>query len=199
MPSTGWSLSDMARAGLTPERLTQAGAEMADEVGFEQVSISALARHFGVKAASLYSHLKSSQELKTRIALLALDEMANQAADAVAGRSGHDALVAVANVYRDYARTHPGRYAASRMRLDPEVAAVSAGPRHSQMMRAMLRGYGLTDLDQTHAVRLLGSFFHGYASLESVGAFSHSTPDSEDSWSRILGVLDSTLTNWPHG
>jgi AcrR family transcriptional regulator len=97
----------MARAGLTPERLTQAGAEMADEVGFEQVPISALARHFGVKAARLYSHLKNSQELKTKIALLTLDEMADQTVDAVAGRSSHDALVAFANVYRNYARTHP--------------------------------------------------------------------------------------------
>jgi Tetracyclin repressor-like, C-terminal domain len=98
-----------------------------------------------------------------------------------------------------FEQAHPGRYAASQMHLDAEVAVVSAGPRHSQMMRAMLRGYGLTDLDQTHAVRLLGSFFHGYASLESAGAFSHSTPDSEDSWSRILEVLDSTLTNWRQG
>lgn len=187
----------MARAGLTPERLTLAGAEMADKVGFEQVTISAIARQFDVKAASLYSHLKSSEELKTRIALLALQEMADQAADAVAGRSGHDALVAFANVYRNYATAHPGRYTASRMRLDPHVAAASAGRRHSQMMRAALRGYHLDDLDQTHAVRLLGSVFHGYASLESAGAFSHSAPDGEDSWSRILEVLDSILTHWP--
>ena len=187
----------MARAGLTAERLAQAGAELADKVGFEQVTLSAVARHFDVKAASLYSHLKSSVELKTGIALLALDEMADQAADAVAGRSGHDALVALANVYRDYARAHPGRYAASRTPLDPHVAAASAGRRHSQMMRAALRGYNLDDLDQIHAVRLLGSVFHGYASLESAGSFSHSPPDSEDSWSRILDVLDSILTHWP--
>jgi Tetracyclin repressor-like, C-terminal domain len=67
------------------------------------------------------------------------------------------------------------------------------------MMRAVMRGYGLTNLDETHAVRLLGSVFHGYASLESAGAFSHSTSDGEDSWSRILEVLDSMLTNWPQG
>jgi AcrR family transcriptional regulator len=187
----------MARAGLTPERLTRAGAELADDIGFEQVTVSAVARQFDVKAASLYSHLKSTQDLKTRIALLALEEMAEQAAEAVAGRSGHDALIAFANIYRSYARAHPGRYAASQMRLDPETAAASAGRRHSQMMRAILRGYGLTDLDQTHAVRLLGSVFHGYASLESVGAFSHSPPDSEESWPRILDALDSMLTNWP--
>ena len=33
----------MARAGLTPQRLTRAGAELADEVGFDQVTVSALA------------------------------------------------------------------------------------------------------------------------------------------------------------
>lgn len=44
----------MVRAGLTPERLTRAGAELADEVGFDQVTVSALARRFDVKVASLY-------------------------------------------------------------------------------------------------------------------------------------------------
>ncbi|MHD0303819.1 TetR/AcrR family transcriptional regulator [Rhodococcus erythropolis] len=187
----------MPRAGLTADRLAMAGAELADEVGFEHVTVSAVARQFDVKVASLYSHVKSSNDLKTRIALLALEEMADQAADAVAGRSGRDALTAFANVYRDYAKAHPGRYAASQMRLTPEDAATSAGFRHSQMMRSILRGYNLTDLDQTHAVRLLGSVFHGYASLELGGSFSHSAPDSAESWSRILEALDSMLTNWP--
>ncbi|MEU9733675.1 WHG domain-containing protein [Streptomyces sp. NPDC048002] len=187
----------MVRAGLTPELLTRAGAELADEVGFEQVTVSALARRFDVKVASLYSHLKSSQDLKTRIALLALEELADRAADALAGRAGKDALVAFADVYRDYARTHPGRYAAARFRLDPATAAASAGVRHAQMTRAILRGYDLTEPDQTHAVRLLGSVFHGYVDLELAGGFSHSSPDSEESWSRVLDALDATLRNWP--
>ncbi|MGW2705884.1 TetR/AcrR family transcriptional regulator [Streptomyces sp. NPDC001340] len=187
----------MARAGLTAERLVRAGAELADEVGFGQVTVSALARRFDVKAASLYSHLKNSQELKTGIALLALEELADRAADALAGRAGKDALQAFANVYRDYAREHPGRYEAARFRLDPEAAAASAGGRHAQMTRAILRGYDLAEPDQTHAVRLLGSVFHGYVSLESAGGFSHSAPDSQESWNRILDALDALLRNWP--
>ncbi|MFF5018852.1 TetR/AcrR family transcriptional regulator [Streptomyces sp. NPDC001165] len=187
----------MARAGLTAERLVRAGAELADEVGFGQVTVSALARRFDVKAASLYSHLKNSQGLKTGIALLALEELADRAADALAGRAGKDALQAFANVYRDYAREHPGRYEAARFRLDPEAAAASAGGRHAQMTRAILRGYDLAEPDQTHAVRLLGSVFHGYVSLESAGGFSHSAPDSQESWTRILDALDALLRNWP--
>ncbi|MEU9555720.1 TetR/AcrR family transcriptional regulator [Streptomyces fumanus] len=187
----------MARAGLTADRLIRAGAELADEVGFEQVTLSALARRFDVKVASLYSHLKNSRDLKTGIALLALAELADRAADALAGRAGRDALTALADVYRDYAREHPGRYAAAQFRLDARTAAASAGVRQAQMTRALLRGYDLTEPDQTHAVRLLGSVFHGYVSLELAGGFSHSAPDSQESWERILDALDALLRDWP--
>ena len=187
----------MARVGLTTERLTRAGAELADEVGFDKVTLTALAKRFDVKVASLYSHLKNSQDLKTKIALLALEELADQGAAALAGRAGKDALTAFANVYRTYAREHPGRYAATQLRLDPETAAASAGGRHAQMIRAILRGYDLTEPDQTNAVRLLGSVFHGYVSLEMGGGFSHSAPDTQETWLRILDALDALLRNWP--
>ncbi|MFG2606303.1 TetR/AcrR family transcriptional regulator [Streptomyces sp. NPDC048514] len=187
----------MVRAGLTTERLVRAGAELADEVGFEQVTVSALARRFDVRVASLYSHLRNSQDLKTRIALLALEELADRAADALAGRAAKDALTAFANVYRDYAREHPGRYAAARHPMDAQTAAASAGGRHALMTRAILRGYDLPEPSETHAVRLLGSVFHGYVSLETAGGFSHSAPDSQESWTRILDALDALLRNWP--
>ena len=189
----------MARVGLTTERLARAGAELADEVGFEQVTVSALARRFDVKVASLYSHVKNSHDLKTKIALLALEELADRGAAALAGRAGKDALAAFANVYRDYARECPGRYAAAQMRLDSKAAAASAGGRHAQMTRAILRGYDLAEPEQTHAVRLLGSVFHGYVSLELSGGFSHSAPDAQDTWERIVDALDALLRNWPGG
>ncbi|WP_436774494.1 TetR/AcrR family transcriptional regulator [Yinghuangia sp. YIM S09857] len=187
----------MARAGLTAERLTRAGAELADEVGFDQVTLSEVARRFDVKVASLYSHLANSQELRTRIALLALEEMADRVAAALAGRAGKDALTAFADVYRDYAREYPGRYAAAQMRLDPETAAASAGVRHAQMTRAILRGYDIDEPDRTHAVRMLGSVFHGYITLEMGGGFSHSAPDTQETWTRMLDALDALLRNWP--
>ncbi|MBV6701783.1 TetR/AcrR family transcriptional regulator [Kitasatospora aureofaciens] len=187
----------MARVGLTAERLTLAGAELADEVGFDKVTVSALARRFGVKDASLYSHVKNSRDLKTRIALLALAELADRVAAALAGRAGKDALTAFANAYRDYAREHPGRYAAGQLELDAETIRASAAGRHSRMTRAILRGYDLAEPDETDAVRLLGSTFHGYVTLERAGSFQHTARDTEDTWSRILDALDALLRNWP--
>lgn len=189
----------MARAGLSGARLAQAGAELADEVGFEQVTVSALARHFGVQVASLYSHVRSSDDLKARIATIALTELADQCSAAVAGRAGREALVALANVYRDYARAHPGRYAATRHTTAASVLGeqyVAAGRRHSELVRAVLRGYDLDEPAQTDAVRLLGSTIHGYITLELAGSFSHSEPSAADSWPRIIDALDTLLRSW---
>lgn len=186
----------MARVGLTQQRLVQAGAELADEVGFDAVTVSELARRFDVKVASLYSHVRSSEDLRTRIGLLALEEMADRASAALAGRAGKDALVALGGVYRDYATEHPGRYAAAQQRFDPETAATSAGPRHAELTRAVLRGYDLGGDDQTHAVRLLGSVFRGFVSLELGGSFDHSQPSPEESWTRTLDALDALLRSW---
>jgi AcrR family transcriptional regulator len=189
----------MAQRRLTAERLVQAGAELADEIGFERATISELARRVEVKVASLYSHVKNSRDLRTGIAVLALGELADRAAEAVAGRAGKDALVALANTYRDYAREHPGRYAAAQFELDAEGAARAdaVGGRHRRMTEAILRGYDLPEAERPHAVRLLGSVFHGYISLEAGGGFGHSEPDSQLSWDRALDALDALLRAWP--
>ncbi|MFC0601512.1 TetR/AcrR family transcriptional regulator [Streptomyces palmae] len=187
----------MARAGLTAARVTQAAADLADEAGFDKVTVSAVARVCGVRDASLYSHVKSLQDLRTRIALLAGEELADRVAAAVAGRSGRDALTAFADAYRDYARAHPGRYAATQIRIDPAALADSPKAlRKIDTTYAMLRGYGLEEPDLTDAVRLLRSTFHGYVSLEAGGGFNHSR-DVQASWERAVEALHVLLEHWP--
>ncbi|GAA0363146.1 TetR-like C-terminal domain-containing protein [Microbispora corallina] len=187
----------MARAGLTAELVTQAAADLADEIGFHNVTVSALARRFGVKPAALYSHVKDVQDVRVRVAVLALAELADGAAAALAGRAGKDALVSFANAYRSYAKRHPGRYAAMQTELDLETALASAARRHAEMTRAILRGYELPEPDQTDAVRMLHSTFHGYVSLETAGGFRRHPREVDASWSRTLDALDAVLRNWP--
>ncbi|TXS42349.1 TetR/AcrR family transcriptional regulator [Streptomyces sp. uw30] len=187
----------MARAGLTADRLAVAAAELADEVGFENVSLSALARRFGVKDASLYSHVRNLQDLRIRVALLAGGEMIDRIAAAVAGRAGKDALAAFAGAYREYALEHPGRYAATQIRVDQSLVADSPAMRRTaEITYGMLRGYGLAEPDLTDAVRLLRSTFHGYCSLESTGAFG-APRDVRESWDRAIDALHVALANWP--
>lgn len=184
------------RKGLTGDRVVQAAAELADEVGLDQLSLATLARRLGVKPASLYSHVGGSEDLRTRVTLLALAELAERAADALAGRSGGAALRAFADVHRAYAASHPGRYDAARQRLDAATAASSAGPRLATLLRAALAGYALGEPDETHAVRLVGSVVHGFVSLERSGGFDHSEPAAQESWERVVDSLDATLAGW---
>lgn len=187
----------MARAGLTADRLVAAAAELADEAGYENVTLSALARHFGVKDASLYSHVRNLRDLRTRLALLAGGEMIDAIATAVAGRSGKDALAAFAGAYRAYALAHPGRYAATQIPLDQALVADSPAMRRTaEITYGMLRAYGLHEPDLTDAVRLLRSTFHGYCALEAGGGFG-APRDVQRSWERAIDALHVALENWP--
>lgn len=187
----------MPRRGLSTERVVLAAAEVADRDGLAAVTVSALARRFDVRPASLYSHVGGTDDLRRRVTLLALAETADRLGAVLAGRSGRDALVALGEAYRDYARAHPGRYEAMRIPLEPDAAAASAGPRHTELVRAVLRDYGLAPDDEVHAVRLVGSLVHGFTSLELGGGFDHSAPGAGTSWNRILDAVDHLLRTWP--
>ncbi|WNI27404.1 TetR/AcrR family transcriptional regulator [Streptomyces sp. ITFR-6] len=189
----------MVRAGLTVERVTIAGAELADEVGLDRVTMSQVARRLGVKDASLYTHVRGLEDLRGRIALLAADEKTMRIAEATAGRAGRDALVAFADAWREYAHEHPGRYTATQtpIEIDPELAAKAPGPRRAvELTYGMLRGYGLAEPDLTDAVRLLRSTFHGFVALEAAGGFGHAR-SPQHSWVRALDALHTLLEHWP--
>ncbi|MFG2457151.1 TetR/AcrR family transcriptional regulator [Streptomyces sp. NPDC048523] len=185
------------RVGLTADRLTEAAADLADEVGFENVTLAALAKRFGVKDASLYAHVRNLQDLRTRVALLAGGELIDRIAVAVAGRAGKDALTAFAGAYRAYALERPGRYAATQIRIDQSlIAGTPALRRTAEITYGMLRAYGLAEPDLTDAVRLLRATFHGYCALESTGGFG-APRDVQKSWDRAVDALHVTLENWP--
>ncbi|MEV0503007.1 WHG domain-containing protein [Streptomyces spectabilis] len=189
----------MVRAGLTPESVTRAGAELADEVGLDRVTMSQVARRLGVKDASLYSHVRNLEDLRGRIALLAADEKTIRIAEATAGLSGKDALVAFADAWREYAHAHPGRYTATQtpIPIDPELAARAPGPRRAvELTYGMLRGYGLAEPDLTDAVRVVRSTFHGFVAQEAAGGFAHRRP-AQQSWVRALDALHVLLEHWP--
>jgi hypothetical protein len=105
-------------------------------------------------------------------------------------------LRALGDAYRDYARLHPGRYAATKHPLERGVAGDAAGARHADLARAVLRAYDVSDADQIHAVRLLGSTIRGFVDLEAAGAFDRSEPPARESWALIPEALHAVLLGW---
>jgi AcrR family transcriptional regulator len=190
----------MPRAGLAPSSVTEAAAALVDEVGFEKLSMGLLAERLGVKTPSLYKHVAGQAELAHRIAVLAMTELADAVRDATQGRAGSDALAAGAYAMRRYVLEHPGRYAAGNAARptgpdDPLVAAVD---RVLASWAAMLHGYHLDPDQEIHALRMLRSILHGFATLEAIGSFQINA-DVEDSFAWMIGFLDQGLkAKWPN-
>ncbi|MGW1075428.1 TetR-like C-terminal domain-containing protein [Streptomyces sp. NPDC002537] len=184
------------RAGLTADRLAEAAADLADDIGFRNVTVSAVARGFGVADASVYSHVKNVGELRTRVARLAASDLADHVTAAVDGRVRGTALAAFAYAYREFALAHPGRYEAAQVRLAPDVAAGSAGHhRLVEVTYALLRARGLTEPDLTDAVRFLRSAFHGFVTLEAGRGFGHAR-GVQASWERTVAALVDVMEHW---
>ncbi|MBM0234529.1 WHG domain-containing protein [Micromonospora sp. STR1_7] len=187
----------MPRVGLNQQTVVREAARLADEVGYQQLTLAALAGRLGVALPSLYKHIRGADALAQKLSALATAELATELTTAAAGRAGGDALRAMADAYRDYARRHPGRYPATQRVPDPtDPEHVEAGTRAVGTIYAVLRGYGLTDDDAVDATRALRSALHGFVALEAAGGFG--LPREVDrSYHQLVAGLDIAFRSWP--
>ncbi|WP_284750409.1 TetR/AcrR family transcriptional regulator [Amycolatopsis sp. RTGN1] len=184
----------MPRAGLTPAMVTEAGAAVADEVGFAQLSMGLVAERLGVRTPSLYKHVTGQADLVHRIAVLAATELADCIRDATQGRSGTQALTAGAQAMRTYVKKHPGRYAAGNAArpTGPDDPLIAALGRVLASWAAMLHGYHIDPGEEIHALRMLRTVLHGFATLEAANGFQINA-DVEDSFTWMIGFIDHGL------
>lgn len=189
----------MPRAGLGPAAVTEAGAALADETGFDRLSMGLLAERLGVKTPSLYKHVDSLADLGHRIGVLAMTEVGDAIRDATQGRAGSDALTAAAQAIRTYVKAHPGRYAAANgaRPTGPDDPLIPAGDRVLASLSAALRGYRLDPSHEIHALRMVRSMVHGFATLEVADGFQIDT-DVDGSFTWMINLIDHGLQS-AHG
>jgi AcrR family transcriptional regulator len=183
----------MPRAGLTAQTVTDAAAELADAEGLDAVTLAALAARLGVRAPSLYAHVEGLEDLRARVAGRGAEQLAERLQAAVAGRSGAPALRSLAAAYRDYAREHPGAYAALQRVAGLNVRAVEAAERTVGVVLAVLAGYRLEGDEALHATRAIRSALHGFVLLEAQGGFGLAL-DVDESFEELVAVLDRGLS-----
>lgn len=186
----------MPRVGLTTSKVVEQAAEIADEAGWENLTLAAVAARCGVKLPSLYKHITSLDGLRLEISALGLHELERALRRAVLGKAGSDAVRAMAHAYREYALAYPGRYAATlgapsgkhpgQQRAAAEVLLV---------VEAALDGYGLTGDDAIDAVRALRAALHGFVQLEATHGFALPV-DVDRSYRRLVEGIDLMMTRW---
>ena len=181
------------RKGLTRDRVVAAAAEAADETGWDRLTLAAVAQRLGVALPSLYKHVAGLDDLRSRIAATALDELADTISAAAVGRSGLNALESMAAAYRRYALEAPGRYAAT-LRAAPadDAPRRAASDRVLQVVSGVLREYELDGDDLIDAIRAVRSALHGFVDLELAGGFGLPR-DTDQSLHRLVTALDSAF------
>jgi AcrR family transcriptional regulator len=181
------------RPGLDREAVVEAAAQLVDEAGATELSLTALAKRLGVKPPSLYNHVAGLEGLRRELRLRGLRELAAELQRAALGRAGSDAMRALAHAYRAYAAARPGLYALTQRSagpMDEELATASEAV--VGVVRATLRGFGHEGEAALHATRCLRSALHGFVGLEAEGGFGLDLPVDE-SFERLLTLLDTGL------
>ncbi|CAM3109100.1 TetR/AcrR family transcriptional regulator [Paenibacillus sediminis] len=177
------------RTGIDLQMVIQTAAEIADQEGFEAVTLSALAYKLNIKSPSLYNHVKGLPGLRKQLALYSIGEFYNTLSEAAIGRSNDEAIIAIGTAYIHFARKHPGLYEATFRApdlMDPEVR--TAGDRIIHLILKILQAYGLEGSAALHIVRGFRSMFHGFASLEQKGGLGMNLNRDES-----LNIMISTF------
>lgn len=187
----------MSRSRLNASAVIDVAVKLADDVGFDGVSLSAVARQLGVQAPSLYAHVRDLSALRDGIAERALHDLSRRTSAAIAGRSGIAALRGLADAYRSFARESPGGWQSLQRRVGGAAVASDAARDVVDLTAAVLRGYPLPEGEYVHAVRLIGSTINGFINLEAIGSFDHSDPAPDLSWDKTVSALDVVLRAWP--
>ena len=195
------------RAGLNRAAVVNAAVELVNTSGSEALTLRRLADTLGIQTPSLYNHIEGLPGLQRELALVNVHNLGERLSEAAIGKSGPDALLAVAQAYRDYIKEFPGLYLASlrasgnQPQPDPELQAEEA--RSLRVGLAVMASFGLEGEDALHAVRGLRSLAHGFATLEIGGGFGL-TLDCDESFRRLLemfvrGLQQSAGTSQPAG
>jgi AcrR family transcriptional regulator len=179
------------RAGLAYDTIVQQAAVLADQGGFDALSMATLAAHLGVSPPALYHYFAGLAGLRRALALLGLQMWAETMGREVQGKAGDEAVLALALALRDFASVHPGLYEAASRATDPEDQEwVTSGQEVVEIMLRTLSAYHLSPDNARHAIRMLRSAVHGCVSLERLGGFGLPGVAEETFRGLLVALLD---------
>ena len=190
----------MPRAGLSRDAVVRIALDQVDAGGvdgFADLSLAKVAAAAGVATPSLYKHVGSLAELRRAVAVTSVRDLTVAVAAATVGRSGPDALRALARAWRSYAHEHPGRYSAVQIAPDPDDPAAAehreAAAESVRLAAAALRGFDLPGDRTIDSVRAVRSAIHGFVGLELGGGF-RLPEDLDRSFDALVDMLVAGVT-----
>jgi AcrR family transcriptional regulator len=170
-------------------RVIEVAVMLADQHGFEAVTLAEVAGVLGIRVPSLYNHISGLAGLQSEMALWGSRKMLEETRLAAVGRSGREAIMSISNAYRAFAQAHPGVYP-SLLR-----APTKEEPDHTEiaitwvdLLARVLAHYNQREDDALHTIRAWRSLMHGFISLEVTGGFGMPL-DRDESYRRLIALF----------
>lgn len=163
----------MARAGLNREAVIDAARSIVERDGLAALSMAAVAECVGVRAPSLYKHVRDLGQLRQGLAVMAKRDLLHHLREAVAGRAGEAGVRAAAEAYRNWALRHSGIYPLTL--AVPEVGELDDERVSGELLATIghtLRSWPVGDDASVHVIRRFRAVLHGFVSLEILGGFA---------------------------
>lgn len=152
--------------------ILKAATEIIDSQGLDSLGLATLAQKLGIRSPSLYNHVDGLPGLRTELAIHGCNLLNSAITRVAVGKSGDNAVYALAEEYWAFARTHPGLYEAVQRVSDPqEKRWQQAASKLVETVVQVFEHYGLDDNTSIHAVRSFRSLMHGFISLERNDGF----------------------------
>lgn len=164
----------MARAGLDKNAIIEKAAELANEVGLENITLKLIADTFGIQTPSLYNHIKSLDDIRKQIMLFGWKQMEKEILLSVVGVSGYDALRVMCYAFYEYATNNPGVFNAMlwyNKYQDEETR--DATKQLFEVLFKIMGTLNISDEKINHFIRTFRGFLEGYALLVNNGAFGN--------------------------
>ena len=186
------------RVGINRDAVVRAAAKIADDAGWDALTLARVAKKLRIRSPSLYNHVVGLEGLRRELKLLVMRDLNDALSRATIGKSRDDAVRSLAAAYRAFVKRHPGTYAATMVaapKNDPALEA--AAGQVVETCLSVLSGYGLDRRDGLHAIRAMRSAVHGFAALEIAGGFGIPLDvDKSFDWlvSALLKGLSSSLS-----
>lgn len=160
------------RVGIDKDAVIRAAAKIADDDGWDALTLARVAKKLRIRSPSLYNHVGGLEALRRELKLLALRDLNAALGRATIGKSRDDAVRGLAAAYRAFVKRHPGTYAATMVAAPKNDPAMEAAASNIvETILSVLGGYGLDRREGLHAIRALRSTVHGFAALEIAGGF----------------------------
>lgn len=179
----------MSRADIDKSVIINKAVELANEIGFEKVTLKLLASNLNIKPPSLYNHINGLEDLQKEVMLYGWKQLEERVIEAAIGVTGYDALEAMGRAFYKYSTENPGVFDAmlwyNKFQSDEMQDATK---RIFSVIYKIFSTLNISQENCDHLIRTYRAFLEGYILLVNNNAFGHPL-SIEDSFEISLKVL----------